>query len=72
MKEHYLRYPIGQFGKPSVITTHVLENWIKTIGFFPELLSFEVALLADDQLDTHTGKEVGPLDRSFTIVPIAT
>jgi hypothetical protein len=52
MEEHNLRYPIGQFDKPPVITTHVLENWIETIGSFPELLSFEVALLADEQLDT--------------------
>ncbi|GGG90039.1 hypothetical protein GCM10007415_25490 [Parapedobacter pyrenivorans] len=53
MEEHYfLRYPIGQFDKPPVITTPVIENWIETIGSFAELLSFEVALLADEQLDT--------------------
>jgi len=52
MEGHYLRYPIGQFDKPTVITRHVIEKWIETIGSFPELLSFEVALLADKQLDT--------------------
>ncbi len=52
MEEHYLRYPIGQFDKPPVITTNILENWIETIGSFPELLSLEVALLSDEQLDT--------------------
>lgn len=52
MEEHYLKYPIGQFDKPAVITRHVLENWIETIGSFPELLSLEVALLTDEQLDT--------------------
>jgi len=51
MEEHNLRYPIGKFDKPPVITTHVIENWIETIGSFPELLSLEVALLADEQLD---------------------
>ncbi|MGV3762672.1 YfiT family bacillithiol transferase [Parapedobacter sp.] len=35
-----------------MITTHVLENWMETIGSFPELLSLEVALLTDEQLDT--------------------
>ena len=52
MEGHYLRYPIGQFDKPTVITRRVIEKWIETIGSFPELLSFEVALLADKQLDT--------------------
>ena len=52
MDEYHLKYPIGQFNKPLVITPDIIESWIETIGSFPELLSLEVALLTDEQLDT--------------------
>lgn len=52
MNEYHLKYPIGKFDKPPVLTTQLVENWIETVGSLRELLSFEVALLSDEQLDT--------------------
>ncbi|MEC3881621.1 YfiT family bacillithiol transferase [Parapedobacter sp. 10938] len=52
MEDYNLRYPIGEFDKPAVITIPVLENWIETIGSFPGFLGLEVVMLTDEQLDT--------------------
>jgi len=35
VKLEQLRYPIGKFNKPSIITSQHLETWIKAIATFP-------------------------------------
>ncbi|NRF41324.1 YfiT family bacillithiol transferase [Pedobacter foliorum] len=47
-----LRYPIGQFNKPDLITKALLDGYVATIASFPEALRKEVAHLTDTQLDT--------------------
>jgi hypothetical protein len=47
-----LRFPIGPFKKPDVITKAYLEECIADIESFPERLQFEVAHLGKKQLDT--------------------
>jgi hypothetical protein len=48
-----LKYPIGKFEKPEIITRNILVNWISDISTFPKRLKDEVSLLTDKQLDTH-------------------
>jgi len=47
-----LRFPIGQFQKPEVLTEALLASFIFNIESFPGLLKKEVYHLADSQLDT--------------------
>jgi hypothetical protein len=47
-----LKYPIGKYQKPEVITNEILKNWISDISSFPQKLIIEVRLLSDEQLDT--------------------
>lgn len=47
-----LRFPIGKFNRPAVITAAILGEWISDISTFPERLSNEVVNLTDHQLDT--------------------
>ena len=47
-----LRYPVGRYSKPDVITDALLREWIDTIEIFPHKLKNEVAGLTDAQLDT--------------------
>lgn len=45
-----LRYPIGTFVKPSVISSAHREEWIKAIAQFPAALAAETAKLTDNEL----------------------
>jgi hypothetical protein len=47
-----LKFPIGKFEKPSVITTHLLSQFIFDIEEFPLRLRIETEHLSDEQLDT--------------------
>jgi hypothetical protein len=46
-----LKFPIGTFEKPEVITKEILTLWISDISTFPERLKKEVLHLTDQQLD---------------------
>lgn len=48
-----LKYPIGKFQKPELITSDILAKWISEISTFPKRLTEEVNQLTDKQLDTH-------------------
>lgn len=52
MTTHTLRFPIGHFQKPDVITPQIVQNWITEIAAFPEQLIKEVTGLTDEQLNT--------------------
>lgn len=45
-----LKYPIGQFQKPAIITTEQIEEWTKIIENFPSKLNEEVKNLTEDEL----------------------
>ena len=47
-----LKYPIGKFDQPTVITKDILNKWISEISTFPERLSKKVLDLTEEQLDT--------------------
>ena len=47
-----LRYPIGQFQAPDIISDELKNQWIKTLEEFPQKLEKLVDNLTDDQLDT--------------------
>ena len=47
-----LKFPIGKFKKPEVITKSHIDKWTGDISKFPERLNKEVKLLSDAQLDT--------------------
>lgn len=47
-----LKFPIGQFDKPTTITKDCIEQWINAISTFPARLTSEVSNLTDEQLDT--------------------
>lgn len=47
-----LRYPIGKFEKPEVITKEQREAWIEELKMLPEQLKQVVEHLSDAQLDT--------------------
>jgi hypothetical protein len=47
-----LRYPIGKFEKPAIITEDFLAKAIQTIKSFPERLKNEVRDLSEAQLET--------------------
>jgi len=48
-----LKYPIGKFEKPEIITKDILAKWISEISTFPTRLIDEVNYLTDEQLDTQ-------------------
>lgn len=52
MSDYHLRFPIGEFEIPSVITSKQIEDWINDIAVFPQHLSESVKDLSNDQLDT--------------------
>ncbi|MFD2893835.1 YfiT family bacillithiol transferase [Sphingobacterium arenae] len=45
-----LRYPIGKFLKPEIITSQTLMQWIDSIESFPERLNKEVSGLTEREL----------------------
>lgn len=47
-----LRYPIGEFVKPEIITSEILAIAIGIIAQFPEKLKTEVGHLSEEQLET--------------------
>ena len=47
-----LKYPIGQFEKPSEITQEILNKWISDVSTFPKKLLMEVMHLSNEQLNT--------------------
>lgn len=47
-----LRYPIGKFVKPEVITSEILAKALQTIAAFPDKLKTEVSHLSEAQLET--------------------
>ena len=47
-----LKYPIGKFEKPEIITQDLLTRWIAVIGEFPARLKNEVSHLNEEQLDS--------------------
>jgi hypothetical protein len=48
-----LKYPIGRFIKPEVISSVILNGWIEEIEEFPKRLSSLIFALTDEQLDTR-------------------
>ena len=48
-----LKYPIGQFEKPPIISKEILSQWISDISTFPSRLKSEVNHLTEEQLDTQ-------------------
>lgn len=48
-----LKFPIGKFEKPTIITKDILTKWISDISTFPIRLLNEVVDLTDEQLDTQ-------------------
>ncbi len=48
-----LKFPIGKFEKPEIITKNVLNKWISDISTFPKRLSNQVVNLSNEQLDTQ-------------------
>jgi hypothetical protein len=48
-----LKYPIGEFKRPSIISKDIISNWILEIETFPSRLTKEVSELSDLQLDTQ-------------------
>lgn len=47
-----LKYPIGKFKKPELVTPELLRQWISVIADFPALLTSTVLHLNNLQLDT--------------------
>jgi len=47
-----LRFPIGRFKKPDIISKELMELWIGGIESFPARLKKEVVDLNEEQLDT--------------------
>lgn len=57
MTEDSLRYPIGHFKKPDVITKDIISEWTADIAAFPGRLTKQVEHLTEQQLDTPYRKE---------------
>jgi hypothetical protein len=53
MNTEELKFPIGKFKKPEVITRDNIKTWIAEIESFPERLKNEVDHLTDEQLNTR-------------------
>lgn len=47
-----LKYPVGKFERPLLITKEILSEWIDIIDLFPQKIKKEVEGLTDEQLDT--------------------
>lgn len=47
-----LRFPIGRFKKPEIISPELIQRWIGDIESFPSRVKNEVIHLSDEQLDT--------------------
>ncbi len=47
-----LKFPIGKFEKPSVLTPELLAQYISDIEIFPSRIKKETEGLSDEQLDT--------------------
>lgn len=47
-----LKYPIGKFTKPDLITAEIVSSWIDEIEMLPRLLRRAVNRLSDVELDT--------------------
>jgi hypothetical protein len=52
MDIEHLKFPIGQFNRPEIITKNILDKWITEISTFPNRLTSEVNNLTENQLDT--------------------
>ncbi|MCB0750608.1 MAG: putative metal-dependent hydrolase [Ignavibacteriae bacterium] len=50
MNDFDLRYPIGKFEKPTLITPKIISDWIKTIELFPANLVKEISGLSENEL----------------------
>lgn len=48
-----LKYPVGRFEKPEVITSEILQKCISTIKEFPAALKQKLKNLSKEQLDTE-------------------
>jgi uncharacterized damage-inducible protein DinB len=46
-----LKYPIGTYKKPAVLTPEIISTYIAVIEDFPSKLKIEVETLSDEQLD---------------------
>ena len=53
MKIEELKYPIGKYVKPEILTPEILIQYIRDIELFPSRLRTEVEHLTPEQLDTH-------------------
>lgn len=53
MNLEQLKYPIGHYTVPTIITSDIVTQWIKDIEDFPALLENEVAGLSKKQLQTR-------------------
>lgn len=53
MSEKNLKYPIGQYQKPEIITDEIIKEYISVIENFPSKIRSETAHLTDEQLDTQ-------------------
>jgi len=47
-----LKYPIGHFEPPKVVTAQLYAEWVATIAAFPKLLIEATKMLTEQQLDT--------------------
>jgi hypothetical protein len=52
MADNQLKYPIGLFVNPPVITDEFISEWISVIASFPQHIESETKYLNDQQLDT--------------------
>ena len=48
-----LKFPIGKFEKPEIITPEMMEAYKATIQHFPDLLESKLKQLSSDQLSLH-------------------
>ena len=65
-----LRYPIGKFTRPEIISPEQFSTYINEIERLPYDLRESVAGLTDAQLDTLTAKAVGRCGKSCIIFSI--
>ena len=50
MNDDRLKFPIGEFNKPDIITADIIHKWIGIIESFPTKLMEEVKSLSDEEL----------------------
>jgi hypothetical protein len=51
MSDEHLKYPIGHFSRPDLITNEIISQWIEDIASFPGRLRNIITGLSDDQLN---------------------